>query len=71
MKCKARRVTRTQSGQWLLPDNKAFSTVANYAFGHLEIGTHRALIGLTDQAGDRDTRTFAEFILAQELETAA
>jgi ferritin-like metal-binding protein YciE len=49
----------------------AFSTVANYAFGHLEIGMHRALMGLADQAGDRDTRTLAEFILAQELEMAA
>ncbi len=55
----------------LLPDNVARSAVANYAFEHLEIGTYRALIGLAEQAGDRQTRTLAESILAQELEMAA
>jgi ferritin-like metal-binding protein YciE len=55
----------------LLPDSVARSAVANYAFEHLEIGTYRALIGLAERAGDRDTRTLAESILAQELEMAA
>ena len=55
----------------LLPDNVARSAVANYAFEHLEIGTYRALIGLAEQAGDRQTRMLAESILVQELEMAA
>jgi ferritin-like metal-binding protein YciE len=55
----------------VLPDNVARSAVANYAFEHLEIGTYRALIGLAEQAGDRETRKLAESILAQELEMAA
>ena len=55
----------------LLPDNVARSAVANYAFEHLEIGTYRALIGLAEQAGDRQTRMLAQSILAQELEMAA
>jgi ferritin-like metal-binding protein YciE len=55
----------------LLPDNVARSAVANYAFDHLEIGTYRALIGLAEQAGDRETRMLAESILVQELEMAA
>jgi ferritin-like metal-binding protein YciE len=54
-----------------LPDNVARSAVANYAFEHLEIGTYRALIGLAEQAGDRETQKLAESILAQELEMAA
>ncbi|MXQ12311.1 DUF892 family protein [Microvirga makkahensis] len=54
-----------------LPDNVVRSAVTNYAFEHLEIGTYRALIGLAEQAGDRETRKLAEFILAQELEMAA
>jgi ferritin-like metal-binding protein YciE len=55
----------------LLPDNVARSAVANYAFEHLEIGTYRALIGLAEQAGDRQTHMLAESILAQEMEMAA
>jgi ferritin-like metal-binding protein YciE len=55
----------------LLPDNVARTAVANYAFEHLEIGTYRTLIGLAEQAGDRETRALAESILAQELEMAA
>jgi ferritin-like metal-binding protein YciE len=55
----------------LLPNNAARSAVANYAFEHLEIGTYRALIGLAEQAVDRETRRLAWSILAQELETAA
>ena len=54
-----------------LPDNVARSAVANYAFEHLEIGTYRALIGLAEEADDRETRQLAESILAQELEMAA
>jgi ferritin-like metal-binding protein YciE len=52
----------------LLPDNVARSAITNYAFEHLEIGTYRTLIGLAEQAGDRETRALAESILAQELE---
>ena len=55
----------------VLPDNVARSAVANYAFEHLEIGTYRALIGLTERAEDQATRKLAESILAQELEMAA
>jgi len=55
----------------LLPDNVARSAITNYAFEHLEIGTYRTLIGLAEQAGDRETRALAESILAQELEMAA
>jgi len=51
-----------------LPDSVARSAIANYTFEHLEIGTYRALIGLAEPTGDRETRSQAESAPAQELE---